>query len=88
MSAMSAGKRQPYSEGNMNETRTKGRCYAVTYVRNASGKRERVYMHRMLMGVTDPNIIVEHINGNTLDNRIENLRVINPRCFTCDQDGE
>lgn len=38
--------------------------------------RERRYMHRHLMGVTDPAVLVDHRNRNGLDNRRStNLRV-------------
>jgi hypothetical protein len=35
------------------------------------------YLHRILLGVTDTNIIVDHKNNNGLDNRRENLRLTN-----------
>ena len=33
------------------------------------------YLHRILLNITDPNVIVDHINRNPLDNRLENLRL-------------
>jgi hypothetical protein len=41
----------------------------------STGKRVYVYLHRFIMGVEDSSIMVDHINGNGLDNRRENLRV-------------
>lgn len=41
-----------------------------------SGKRTAVYMHREVLGVTDPALQVDHINRDRLDNRRENLRVL------------
>lgn len=38
-------------------------------------RKKTVLMHRFIMGVTDPNIFVDHINGDTLDNRRSNLRL-------------
>ena len=37
---------------------------------------KRVYLHRVVLGITDPTIEIDHINGDTLDNRRENLRVL------------
>ena len=41
-------------------------------VRNVNNRQQR--MHRLIMGITNPKIEIDHINHNTLDNRIENLR--------------
>lgn len=40
-------------------------------------KGKEVKMHRYIMGVTDPKIHIDHINGNGFDNRKENLRIAN-----------
>lgn len=38
------------------------------------GRTKHVRMHRAIVGAA-PGVMVDHINGNTLDNRRENLRV-------------
>lgn len=51
-----------------------GKTYACRGVVNR-GRSKTILMHREIMGITSSNIHVDHINGNTLDNRRENLRV-------------
>ncbi len=36
----------------------------------------KVYMHRSVLGIYDKDITVKHKNGNTLDNRKENLYTV------------
>ena len=43
--------------------------YALTKINN-----KEVRMHRYILQITDPEIIVDHVNRNRLDNRRENLR--------------
>lgn len=52
---------------------------------------KRIAMHRFLMGCPD-NLVVDHINKNTLDNRLANLRIctkqqnLQNRAFRCKND--
>ncbi len=41
-----------------------------------SGKSTKIYLHRQIMGA-GPLEEVDHISGDTLDNRRENLRIVN-----------
>jgi len=49
--------------------------YAVTTIKH-NGKKLQL-MHRMIIGVTDRWTLVDHINGNKLDNTRSNLRLCN-----------
>src|SRR5690349_2962013 len=47
--------------------------YAITDFMEG-GKRKRLYLHRLLMN-PEKGLVVDHLNGNGLDNRRANLRV-------------
>lgn len=49
--------------------------YAVANIRIAKNKWTRIRMHRLILGITDPRIMIDHVNGNGLDNRKSNLRI-------------
>jgi hypothetical protein len=52
--------------------------YLTVGLRDADGKRHRKYVHRLVAQafIDNPDNLpqVDHINGNKLDNRVENLR--------------
>lgn len=40
-----------------------------------NGKRKDWSMHRFILGIRNPTILIDHINLNSLDNRKSNLRI-------------
>jgi hypothetical protein len=48
--------------------------YAIRSIRPKNSKPEQVRMHRIIIN-TPKDLLVDHINHNSLDNRKENLRV-------------
>jgi hypothetical protein len=55
------------------QLQTRGGRYARRSVRH-DGKSSTVYMHRVIAS-PPPGSLVDHVNGNTLDNRRFNLRI-------------
>lgn len=54
---------------------TRGNRFYAWRGYSLNGNRIQVAMHRVILGITDKNVISDHINHNTLDNRKDNLRI-------------
>lgn len=52
-----------------------GYCHGI---KQENGKKKRLLLHRLIMNCPG-NMVVDHINHNTLDNRKHNLRVVTQR---------
>ena len=49
--------------------------YAQKNVRSeGGGRRQCIQMHRLILGLTDQNVLTDHIDGNGLNNQRANLR--------------
>jgi hypothetical protein len=59
----------------IHETKPGAGCKYVRCHKKGSKKNERVYLHRLITNA-NKNDIVDHINGNKLDNRRLNLRFV------------
>lgn len=77
------------AEYNWYASGTKDNYYAKrSYMKN--NKQKGICMHRVILGLTDSNIQVDHKNGNGIDNRRFNIRKCRPihnarnriRCIT------
>ncbi len=52
--------------------------YAITHIKGSGKNGKNMFMHRLIMGFP-LGMVVDHINGNVLDNRRENLRICSHR---------
>ena len=58
--------------------------YAIREI-NGNGLRSRIFLHHAIIGYPLNGLVVDHINGNSLDNRRSNLRITTQRENTQNQ---
>jgi hypothetical protein len=46
------------------------------YARRGTNRTKTELMHRLILNATDPNVFVDHLDHNTLNNTEENLRLV------------
>lgn len=64
-----------------------GKFYAVRHVFRDDGKRTLLKMHREILGA-EPGVDVDHVDGNTLNNQRDNLRLCNRQQNTFNSRGQ
>lgn len=57
--------------------------YAYTSIKINNKWKNSVQMHRLILGLTNPQIITDHKNDNGLDNRKANLRICSKQENNC-----
>ena len=77
----------PYQKSNIRNWRVKKVSdrlfYAVANIRISPDHWSNIRMHRLILDIYDPQIIIDHINRNGLDNRKINLRICNISQNSC-----
>lgn len=53
-----------------------GLVYAQALIKDKLGIRRTVMLHRFILCIKSRSLFVDHINGNCLDNRKQNLRIV------------
>lgn len=65
-----------YDKQYMHTWRISRYGYVIRSEYQSIGTPRTIYLHRLVAGVTDPKIIVRHIDGDKLNNQKHNLEVV------------